>query len=107
MATYPLTERFRKFDGLKMSIVKEQANPSSLLGDALLDVIRQAIKEAMREANANGNSTELLTPEDLADRLKLPISWGYEQCRQGNTDPPIRPYIRFDLAEVLASQKKS
>ena len=91
----------------KLGIVKEQASSSSLLGDALLDAIRGAVKEAIREANGNGHTAELLTPEALADRLKVPLSWVYEQSRQGNIPTHrLGRYIRFDLAEVLASQKK-
>jgi excisionase family DNA binding protein len=85
-----------------------RVSSSSLLGDALLDAIRQAVKEAMREANGNGHAAELLTPEDLADRLKVPLSWVYEQSRQGKIPTHrLGRYIRFDLQEVLASQKKS
>ena len=85
----------------------EQTNSPSLLGQALLDAIRQAVKEAIREANGNGHAAELLTPEDLADRLKVPLSWVYEQSRQGNIPTHrIGRYIRFDLHEVIASQKK-
>jgi hypothetical protein len=42
----------------------------------------------------------------LAERLKVPISWVYEQSRL-NEIPTHRigRYIRFDLNEVLASQK--
>jgi len=55
----------------------------------------------------NGHGKELLTPEDLADRLKVPISWVYEQSRQGNIPTHrLGRYIRFNLHEVLASQKK-
>ena len=90
-----------------MSIANEQPSPSSLLGQALLDAIRQAVKEAMQEANGNGNTAELLTPEDLADRLKVPLSWVYEQSRQGNIPTHrLGRYLRFSLAEVLESQKK-
>ena len=89
-----------------MSIANEQPSPPSLLGQALLDAIRQAVKEAMQEANGNGNTAELLTPEDLADRLKVPISWVYEQSRQGNIPTHrIGRYLRFSLTEVLESQK--
>jgi len=85
----------------------EPNNPPSLLGQAFLDAIRQAVKEALQEANGNGHTAELLTPEDLADRLKVPLSWVYEQSRQGNIPTHrLGRYIRFDLAEVLASQKK-
>jgi excisionase family DNA binding protein len=87
--------------------VREPANPSTLLGDALLDAIRQAVKEAMQQANGNGHTAELLTPEDLASRLKVPLSWVYEQSRQGNIPTHrIGRYIRFDLHEVITSQKK-
>jgi excisionase family DNA binding protein len=82
---------------------------SAIFGEAFMDAIRQAVKEAMREAtNGNGHTAELLTPEDLADRLKVPVSWVYEQSRQGKIPTHrIGRYIRFDLQEVLASQKKS
>ena len=84
----------------------EQTNSPSLLGQALLDAIRQAVKEAIREANGNGHTAELLTPEDLADRLKVPLSWVYEQSRQGNIPTHrIGRYLRFSLTEVLESQK--
>ncbi len=90
-----------------MGVVNEQASFPSLLGEALLDAIRQAVKEAVREANGNGHTAELLTPEDLADRLKVPLSWVYEQSRQGKIPTHrLGRYIRFDLQEVLASQKK-
>ena len=53
------------------------------------------------------DTAELLTPEDLADRLKVPLSWVYEQSRQGKIPTHrLGRYIRFDLAEVLTSQKK-
>ena len=85
----------------------EQTNSPSLLGQALLDAIRQAVKEAIREANGNGHTAELLTPEELADRLKVPLSWVYEQSRQGNIPTHrIGRYLRFSLTEVLESQKK-
>jgi excisionase family DNA binding protein len=90
-----------------MGIANEQASPPSVLGQALLDAIRQAVKEAMREANGNGHTAGLLTPEDLADRLKVPLSWVYEQSRQGKIPTHrLGRYIRFDLNEVIASQKK-
>jgi excisionase family DNA binding protein len=93
--------------GLQMA-ASEPNNSPSLLGQALLDAIAVAVKEAMREANGNGHTAELLTPEDLAGRLKVPLSWVYEQSRQGKIPTHrLGRYIRFDLQEVLASQKKS
>ena len=83
-----------------------ESNPTTLLGAALLDAIRQAVREEIQAAK-NGHSTaELLTPEELAAKLRVPRTWVYEQSRQGKIPTHrIGRYIRFDLAEVLASQK--
>jgi len=79
-----------------------------VLGDALLDAIRLVIREEIREAmGQNGHQDRLLDAEELADRLKVPVSWVYEQSRMGNIPTHrLGRYIRFDLDEVLASQKK-
>jgi hypothetical protein len=84
------------------------SNPQALLGQAIIDAIRNVVEEAIQKANANGHPTELLSPEDLAARLKVPLSWVYDQSRQRNIPTHrIGRYIRFDLREVIASQKKS
>jgi excisionase family DNA binding protein len=88
--------------------VSESSNPPALLGQALLDAIREAVKEAIRETSGNGHYRELLDPEELAIKLKVPVSWVYEQSRQGNIPTHrLGRYIRFDLEEVLAARKKS
>jgi excisionase family DNA binding protein len=88
--------------------MSDTANLPGLLGEAFLDAIRQAVREEIQAA-ANGNgAAELLTPEELATKLKIPITWVYEQSRQGNIPTHrLGRYIRFDLQEVLISQKKS
>ena len=74
--------------------------------DLLIEQIRAVVREEIAARAANG-SRELLEPEELASRLKVPVSWVYEQSRQGNIPTHrIGRYIRFDLAEVLESQKK-
>ncbi len=88
-----------------------ETNPSNtpaLLGEALLETIRRAVRQELQAANQNGHGeSKLLTPEELADRLNVPLSWVYEQSRQGNIPTHrLGRYIRFDLHEVLASQKK-
>jgi len=52
------------------------------------------------------DQNELITPEDLADRLKVPKSWVYERTRKRS---PLRlpgfklgKYWRFREADVLA-----
>jgi hypothetical protein len=85
----------------------EPTNPSTLLGQAITAAIKEAVKEAIRETSGNGRYGELLEAEGLAAKLKVPVSWVYEQSRQGNIPTHrLGRYIRFDLAEVIASQKK-
>jgi len=87
----------------------EPNNTPSLLGEAfrseLEGIVKKAVKEAMSQ-NGHGES-KLLKPEELAGCLRVPVSWVYEQSRLG-VIPSHRlgKYIRFDLSEVLASQKK-
>ncbi len=71
----------------------------------LEEIIQRAVEKAI---NQNGHGEcKLLTPEELADCLKVPVSWVYEQSRLDNI-PTHRPgrYIRFNLREVLTSLKK-
>lgn len=70
--------------------------------DAFLDAFRAVVRE---EIAAAITPRELLTPEELAGKLKLPVSWVYEKSRLDQI--PTRrlgAYIRFDLQEVLLSQ---
>ena len=88
--------------------MSETANLPSLLGEAFLDAIRQAVREEIQAAANGKRDTELLTPEELATKLKIPITWVYEQSRQGNIPTHrLGRYIRFDLQEVLAARKKA
>lgn len=68
----------------------------------LLEAIRLVIREEIKAVDE-----VLLSPEELAERLKIPISWVYEQSRLGRI-PTYRvgKYIRFKLNEVLKSQQK-
>ena len=71
--------------------------------------IYEAVREELREALDQNTYREnrLLTADELAEHLKVPVSWVYEQSRQGNIPTHrLGRYIRFDLREVLASQKK-
>jgi excisionase family DNA binding protein len=79
------------------------SNPNPF--DLLVEQIRTVVREEIAAAS-NGNR-DLLTPEELAEKMRLPVSWVYEQSRQ-NKIPTHRlgRYIRFDLTEVLDSQKK-
>lgn len=54
---------------------------------------------------------DILTPQELAARLKLPLSWIYEKTRQSNSDPlPVLRcgrYLRFSWREVCAWLRRS
>ena len=84
-------------------------NTSPLLAEALAGILKPIVAEAVKEAlGRNGSEPKtLLTPEELADRLKVPLSWVYEQSRQGNIPTHrLGRYIRFNLSEVIESQKE-
>ncbi len=71
-------------------------------------LLRRIVREEVQAAiGQNGHQPELLTSEQLAEKLKVPLSWVYEQSRMGKIPThKLGRYIRFDLHEVLASQKK-
>ena len=80
---------------------------NSIFGEVFLDAIRQAVREEIQASDNGRKESGLLTPDELADKLRIPVSWVYEQSRQ-NKIPTHRigRYIRFDFHEVLESQKK-
>ncbi len=86
-------------DGLARKTMTEPAT----LEMALESLLRRIVRE---ELAAGQDGHGLLTPEALAERLCVPVSWVYEQSRQGNIPTHrIGRYIRFDLREVIESQK--
>ena len=85
---------------------KSTSETATTLEAVLEGIVRRVIRQEF-ETLQNGKTAQLLTPEQLADRLKVPVSWVYEQSRQGGIPTHrVGRYIRFDLAEVLESQKK-
>ena len=47
---------------------------------------------------------ELITVEELAEKLKVPVSWVYQRTRLGQEAIPhvrMGKYVRFNLAEVV------
>ena len=63
-----------------------------------------------RKASASGavprqEALEILTPEEVAKRLKVKVSWVYEKRRPRTKNPipclPLGRYIRFDWNAVL------
>ncbi len=96
----------------------ESNKTPTLLGEALLQAIRQAVREEIQAASisvqANGNHPPtLLTVEELAQALKVPKSWIYGCTRKKRDSIPhvrVGRYPRFELPKVLAwleSKKKN
>ena len=82
------------------------SSPTPSPFDLLIEQIRAVVREEFKTVVAPAVK-ELLEAEELAARLKVPVTWVYEQSRQGGIPTHrIGRYIRFDLAEVLESQKK-
>ena len=81
--------------------------PNNSLAGALAAILKPIVQEAVKDAMNGHREIELLSPEELAERIKVPLSWVYEQSRQGKIPTHrIGRYIRFDLREVIESQKK-
>jgi hypothetical protein len=88
----------------------ELINPPTLLGQALLDAIRQAVREEIQslkaELNGNGHSTskrEWLKAEELTAEYGLPKTWFEERGRAGDIarTKPGR-YVLFRRRDVEA-----
>lgn len=87
--------------------LNDNHNPPGLLAEALAAILKPIVVGAVKEAMNGHREIQLLTPEQLAERIKVPVSWVYEQSRQGNIPTHrIGRYIRFNLSEVIESQKK-
>jgi excisionase family DNA binding protein len=83
-----------------------EVKPDSLAVTLTVEQLRELVRGELQAAQA-GRAPTLLTPEELAAAMKVPLSWVYEQSRQGNIPTHrIGRYIRFDLEEVLQSQHK-
>jgi excisionase family DNA binding protein len=68
------------------------------------EIVRKAVQSALEQ---DGHGSPLLTPDELADQLKVPVSWVYEKSRQGEIPTHrIGRYPRFRLEEVVQSQQK-
>lgn len=88
-----------------MSASNGHSAPPALLGQALIDAIKQAVREELT-SQPQAQKAELLTPEQLAERLNVPRTWVYERSRAGKIPTHrIGRYIRFDFQEVVKSQK--
>jgi excisionase family DNA binding protein len=91
-----------------MSNVVSNDSRSSLAVTLTVDELRELVREEIQAAVARVDSPTLLPPEELAQKLNVPVSWVYEQSRQNNIPTHrIGRYIRFDLREVIESQKKN
>ena len=84
--------------------MSEPRNAPSLLGEALLQAIRQAVREEIQAASSqNGNHKEgqLLDVEEAAKRWSVPKSWISDMARRGEIPcVHLGHYVRFDPTEL-------
>lgn len=63
---------------------------------------RQDAEDALMRMH---NLGDILTPEELAQRLKVPVSWVYDKQRTRCKNPlpsiPMGRYVRFDWDQVV------
>ena len=71
---YPLTSKS----------VSEPTNPSFLLGQAIVDAIRQAVREEIQALGHNGNGHEdrLLDADEAAKILSVSEDWLYRHAKK-------------------------
>ena len=70
----------------------------------LQEIAREAAEQARGPVPPGAES--LLTPQELAERLRVPRSWVYEQSRLGKLPTHhVGRYLRFRLSEVLEQQQ--
>jgi len=85
---------------------QNQQGPA-LLGAAILDAIRAAVRAELQAMDHNGNGHPLLTTEQLAEKLQVHPATVYQWVKS-KTIPYYQAgrFIRFNLQEVLESQRK-
>ena len=74
--------------------------------DPFFDKIREIVREEIKAANGNGHNT-LLTAEQIAEKLQVHPATIYQWVK-AKTIPFYQAgrFVRFNLQEVLESQKK-
>jgi excisionase family DNA binding protein len=79
-----------------------------LRGGTVDNELLEAIRAIIREEIKVKADSELLGPEELAARLKVPVSWVYENSRLGKI-PSVKlgRYVRFRLDQVLKKGGKN
>src|SRR5277367_2810124 len=73
---------------------------------SVAEVYRSAIKFDLRPETSNISVDDILTPEELAERLKVDVSWIYEKRRPRCKNPipaiPMGKTIRFDWDKIVS-----
>jgi excisionase family DNA binding protein len=91
-----------------MQQVKNSGFPAgTVFGDAFVNLLRQVIREEIQAASNGNGHPALLTAEELSRALKINKATVYEWVKS-KTIPYYQAgrFVRFNLQEVLESQKK-
>jgi len=88
--------------------MSETNNTPNIFSDPFRSELEEIVERAIKKAlNGNGHSSPMLTAEDLAKKLKVNKATVYQWVKV-NSVPYYQAgrFIRFNLQEVLDSQRK-
>jgi excisionase family DNA binding protein len=81
--------------------------PQALRGAAFMEAFRQIVREELKASNGNGHAS-LMTAEQLAKTLQVNKATVYEWVKSKSIPfYQAGRFVRFNLAEVLESQRKN
>jgi excisionase family DNA binding protein len=76
--------------------------------DPFFEKIRQIVREEIRAASNGNGHGRLLTAEELADKLQVRPTTIYQKVKAKKIPfYQVGRFVRFNLQEVLESQKKN
>jgi predicted DNA-binding transcriptional regulator AlpA len=96
---------------LEANHAMNQSNSSTLLGDALLDAIRQAVREELQVISTTAEQDRLLDANQAAAILGVSIDWLYRHAKKLPFTRKLCPkMLRFSsqgIQKYLSTRKSS
>ena len=92
--------------------MNHETNKPSILGEALIDTIRQAVREEMREViGQNGHEDHLLDTDEAAKVLSVSPDWLYRHAKHlpftRKLGPKMLRFSHLGMQKYLATRKPS
>ena len=91
----------------KIIPIRSESTPADDGRGTTVTMTKAELREIVRQEVGASFPTELVDAETIAKKLSIPVSWVYEQSRQGKIPTHrVGIFFRFNVVEVLESQKK-